>query len=456
MCILIYDERNNQKLLDKDIFKRSQEKNPHGMGIMYALKGKLHIWKTLEDFQGLWQRYLFARKRQCKVAIHFRKATEGTVTEDNLHPFEIAPGFAFMHNGTVKDIKDCVPKGSSDTRHINEELFSQFPGDFLQSPIHRVMIDNLIDAGRMLFMDNTGACTIINEGRWGAKWVDGVWYSKGEHLPYYLDNNKIPWVGSYTGWQSSLWGGDGEDNLYDPKDVYDGTAATKETVFTKIEIADVSTVKRIIPFKPTKKEHPFQIGLYQQKESRKVKKARRKMEVQKALNEGVSRVPAIMGPMVNSHNNLIFDYGYMARSGFYDSRIKEVQDASLNDHQLWAIGDGGDEMPVILPMSGVTMHGTLYKITKDYLSVVEDIDQMHGCDHKNPDISVFHRRFVKIHINVGTVAATTVWAWTYRFAMSLNDIDAASIVPFGDWSRWCTKVHDYPISPIQAKKELLS
>ena len=411
MCILIYDNRKTTQRIDKDIFKRSQDKNPHGMGLMYAHKDKLCVWRAMDDLDGLWDRYIYARNRSLPVALHFRKATagRGTINADNIHPFQIRPGFEFMHNGTAKAVVPYTPHGTSDTKFINSELFQNFPPGFLQSPIHRVTIENLIDGGRMLFMDNKGRFTILNEKRWGAIWDNGVWYSKGEHLPYYLYGEEPAWVGyGYCSY-----------DLYDYETYDDGVSWWNRQKERK---PLVKTTTDTTPFTSTKKE------------TKKERKAK-----QKAARAKDKSIPAVTGPTPSYHANLIFDYGYLNRVGFYDERLKEVGVAHASDHQLWAMGDSGDEMPAALPVGNSRILGTLYKVTKDYKSVINDIDTMYGCDFTQPDISVYHRRWVKVSL-IQNGRSNDVWVWIYRFAMPLTAVSTAAIVPFGDWSRWSSKV----------------
>jgi hypothetical protein len=322
----------------------------------------------------------------------------------------------------------------------------------------------------MLFMDKKGDFTIINELRWGARWEKGVWYSKGEHLNFYLTGQDTPWIGSnttkvggYDGWASELWGPyDEADPLYDIDTGNSAHTAANRAARTQITtpaIQDISTTTAtnepanrttadIIPFKPVK-------GM-----SKKARKAARKMMAKaanKRLPNGRSTDPrpAVAGPDMDYSTNLVFDYGYLGRTGYYDSRFKEVGECMLPDHQLWALGNKGAEMPAILPSTDLSTTGKLYKITKDYKSVMDDLDQAYGCDFFHPDISVFHRRWLECKL-IKNGVTIPVWAWTFRFAMSLNDMDTAAVVPFGDWSRWDATENVYPVSPIQRKKELLS
>ncbi len=391
---------------------------------MWAYKEKLYMYRTLSDLDSVWDRYVKARKKKLSIAIHFRKATAGTILFENVHPFEIRPGFGFMHNGTVKDLVPYTPKGISDTNFINTEIFQNFPKGFLQNPAHRVVATSMLDGGRMLFMDSHENFSILNEGRWGAQWVDGVWYSKGEHLAYYQHGKKE----LYT---SLSW----ERELYDKYDI-DYSSDTGYGYWREAPAKKPEHTK-IIPFYPTKKEAQ-EIKI----ETKKERKQRRKMLIRKAKQQERIRISPVLGPPPSQSANLIFDYGYFSFIAHYEQRLKAIGLATIKDYQLWALGDLGGEMPGAIPVTNSKITGTLYEITSDYKDVIESFDDIYGCDVSQPDISVFYRRWVKVNLHEG-IKRREVWVWFYHFAMRLADVPTSAIVPMGDWSRWASPI--YPI-----------
>ena len=392
MCIIIFDNRKTDERLAKKVFKRSREKNPDGMGIMWPEDGKLHIWRTMNHFSGIWKRYSDAKKKHLPVAIHFRKTTAGTeVNYNNLHPFIVNTNLAFMHNGTAKDIIKYLPEGVSDTSFINTELLQKFPDGFMDCPIHRIAIRNLVDDGRMLFMDGDGNFNIINEERWGAKWCEGVWFSKSEHLSYFLTGkNKFFYSPPKP---AGYWGSDD---------------------YLQYDKIDWGTPRKTIVTTPPKKAPPPTV--------RDIKTAPSK--------EMVTPKPSVTA-------NLVFDYGYLNRVGYYNPYLKQLGTGVLYNYQLWAIGDHGNEMPAALPIKPNCIIGNIYEISADYANVMDGIDNVYGCDQIQPDISVFRRKWVEVTlVNAHAKSGTKLWAWIYTYAMSLTDVTAAAPVPFGDWSRW--------------------
>ena len=406
MCIVIFDNRKTTERLHKKVFARSREKNPHGMGIMWPEDDVLHTWHTMDNLKGIWKRYSDAKAKQLPVALHFRKATVGkaTTTRDNLHPFIIRENFAFMHNGTARDVVPFLPDGVSDTSFINTELFQNSPKGFINKPIYRLALEGFIDGGRMLFMDGTGAFTIINETRWGAAWKDGVWFSKGEYLNYYLTGEKPKWTSGYYS-----------------ADRYSGDYSLDDQVDWWNLSLDERNDRRA-------KKHSV------------LAKTKKEKETGKAIvstERDISTAPsvAVTGPEPSRIANLVFDYGYLGRVGHYDDRIKKIGPATIGGHQLWAIGEYGHEIPAALSGHDNCITGEIYEIEKNYRSVLDGIDNIYGCDRTQSDISVYRRKWMEATL-IYKGDKVKMWVWVYQYAMSLNDVTTACIVPFGDWTRW--------------------
>lgn len=438
MCIIFYDNRKSTETLDKEILKRCQEKNPHGMGLMWADKGKLHIWRSMKDVDSLWTRYANVRAKKIAVAVHFRAGTlESKEVIKNIHPFVISPGFAFMHNGTMHELKSHLTKGISDTHYINTELFQTLPNGFLSKPIHRLAINGLLNGGRMFFMDYEGNYTIFNEDRWGAKWDNGIWWSKGEKLPFYLRGTQIV---TYTGYSNVCGVGSWQNN--------NNSERTTQTLHNS-HVRQVTTHERIIPWMFGDDDPDYaevstvrKIGELA-KSPKRGKRARRNAEKNTKILS-IGRTPAIQGPKPSKFNNLLFDYGFMSRHGYVDERIHLRSAATLHGAQLWAIGTYGSEIPAAIPEKGSAILGTLHEITDHHVNVLETLDDRHGCDINSPSSSVYHRRYAKIH-----VAGAEMMAWVYRYAVPLQQVNGGTaMVPFGDWSRWCSKDNKVPQSNI--------
>ena len=190
MCMMVFDDRDNTKVVDQDILKRALDQNNDGMGMMFSEDGTLHYWHSMKDFNDLYKRYVDARSRKCPVALHFRKGTKGTDNFENLHPFSVGTDFGMMHNGTLSWLTKELPENWSDTRYFSHHIIPQLPSNFLSQAAFRIMLHELADGDRMLFMDGKGRHTIINESI--GFWDFDVWYSHGRYKTWMLTGAGSP------------------------------------------------------------------------------------------------------------------------------------------------------------------------------------------------------------------------------------------------------------------------
>lgn len=196
MCIIALDTRPKGQRLDIDVFKRAQERNPDGMGIMWVSDGELHMYRSLDDFEGIWNRYCNARHQGHITAVHFRKNTKGNNSVENCHPFDLG-GMALMHNGTIHAAERLIPQNSdeSDTAFVARHVIRHLPTDFLNRPLLRYMFTSLLGGDRALFMDSHGRYTILNEStgawRFGNAKDGGVWFSHQRYLYWLLNGTEV-------------------------------------------------------------------------------------------------------------------------------------------------------------------------------------------------------------------------------------------------------------------------
>jgi hypothetical protein len=130
------------------------------------------LWKAMKPYKGH------------RMLLHFRWATHGESNAANCHPFMIGNNLAFMHNGVIKDVRQW-DKTMSDTWHFGEAivrpLVKDYP-DIIHNPIVGTLIKDFISTGsKLVFMDNFGKVTIINEtaGTWDTKcWFSNTTYQK--------------------------------------------------------------------------------------------------------------------------------------------------------------------------------------------------------------------------------------------------------------------------------------
>lgn len=194
MCIAIFNKA--KYTLTKETFNNCWDKNRDGGGMMYAVDGKLHIFKSL--FKGVFKKE-YARVREkypdIDIVLHFRWSTHGGETMRNVHPHRVSKDIAFVHNGVLdrvvedkeKDVKVWDKKEKkwtvekqftsnlSDSVHFSKML-KDLPTDFLDNEAILTLIESYIeDDNKLIFMDSTGKHVIVNEDK--GVWDCECWFS---------------------------------------------------------------------------------------------------------------------------------------------------------------------------------------------------------------------------------------------------------------------------------------
>lgn len=130
----------------KPLEKQSKEgiKSPHGhgYGIAFYRKGQIH---TRREINPIWERQTdFTEDEGRIILLHSRKASVGSVSLDNVHPFTATVddhSFVFCHNGTIQDIKklrtvkDVENEDITDSRIYFDQFLKKFEmtGDFTEA-----------------------------------------------------------------------------------------------------------------------------------------------------------------------------------------------------------------------------------------------------------------------------------------------------------------------------------
>lgn len=106
MCIIIA-KKSGAELPTKEILKRCDDKNPHGIGICYKLpNGKVRIKKDFVTVEGLYDYLTSKITLETELIIHFRIATSGLRDEGNRHPFAVVDDCMEMRK--VNSVVDCA------------------------------------------------------------------------------------------------------------------------------------------------------------------------------------------------------------------------------------------------------------------------------------------------------------------------------------------------------------
>jgi predicted glutamine amidotransferase len=180
----------------KDI-DNMHETNPNGFGIMWSQNGELKTARIVPTGKTqAWSWYTSLKIHAFPAVLHFRLATHGSVCEQNTHPFEVIPNLAMVHNGVISglpaDSRDITDTQIYVERYIRPLLLGAVdPLVLVQSPAIKEIIGKHVGYSKLVFMDNTGNTTIINEsmGDYITRKGQAIWVSnthwKEDHTPKY-------------------------------------------------------------------------------------------------------------------------------------------------------------------------------------------------------------------------------------------------------------------------------
>lgn len=206
MCIAILNTKIGGRL-PKNYIKNSWDNNNMGGGLLWNREGQLLTYKTYNYKQYLTKYNKLRNDNKVdSIVLHFRIATSGKDGEENLHPFLVNKNLGFVHNGVISGLGNLK---HSDTYQFND-ILKGFTHDFLECSTTKAFINNYIGSGnKLLFLDNKGKHTIINEkaGHWDES--NGNWFSNSSYESY----NDYVWAGNKK--VSRLNAGTYSNKIYD-------------------------------------------------------------------------------------------------------------------------------------------------------------------------------------------------------------------------------------------------
>lgn len=183
MCLIAYRRANAGITIAMESLRTARGVNPDGWGIMWSDGSRLHIKKGFDES---WEEVWNAIPGNYPSAIHFRYATGGGVSRDNLHPFLVLSGkgkrkdnratmaLGLMHNGILPYAVAKASDNKSDTNNFVSELREVLRHDpaLVRRELFQTMLTEYIGGGnKFLFMESTGKVHILGEKR-GSWMVD--------------------------------------------------------------------------------------------------------------------------------------------------------------------------------------------------------------------------------------------------------------------------------------------
>lgn len=227
MCIIIY---NSKGKLDSHELQTASKANPDGAGLMYAVHGKLIVFKDRKNQKTI-EMYFKVRKTypNIPIVLHFRISTDGGVNTENCHPYSVNKDIAVCHNGILTKYTG-KQTDKSDTRIFIDDLLKPFATEIIWTVPFMRLVEQAISFGnKFVLMNNKGESYILNEslGHWDKKKEN--WYSNSSYKPTKVYQSSLPYT---TNWD---WKNRKTDNKFKEttKCAYCGTPLYSEVAIER-------------------------------------------------------------------------------------------------------------------------------------------------------------------------------------------------------------------------------
>jgi len=246
MCIIVV-KPSGKRLPSKQILSKCFSSNPHGAGFMYNNpqneynSDTITIAKGFMDFESFYSAITSITADNLynsDLVIHFRYATQGSISSKNCHPFPVSKKIkdlqalnfttntGIAHNGVISFCSNPNKHDLSDTQIFIKDILSQVPQDQLK--------DNFAyekTYSKFAILDKEGFSLIGNFLE-----DNGIFYSNDSYVPYeYLYNrnsyNSKPYIKRGTSnnkYAITAWGYNSNDSYIDEEQNYYYNDYTKE------------------------------------------------------------------------------------------------------------------------------------------------------------------------------------------------------------------------------------
>lgn len=236
MCQIIIKPKGlltNLKKLDV-----AQAKNSHGCGAMWFNEDtkELHIFKSLDYAE--FKEVIIHKVGTHSAVIHFRLASKGKVTLDNVHPFETSKGGYLCHNGTMTSWGNTE---MSDTLEF-ANTFKELDIDW-----HNQAVDTLVGHiigtayNKIVVMMDDGFVKVFNENLFIKE--EGILYSNTSHHEYKPYTYEYP-KSYYKTASKELPSSSKQSHWWDDEDEYYGISTINTKPKETIKVFVYGSLKR--------------------------------------------------------------------------------------------------------------------------------------------------------------------------------------------------------------------
>jgi hypothetical protein len=177
MCLIVHQPKGSSVPLE--LLRSAAEYNPDGFGFMgFDTAGRTVVERSGEPgFERA--RRLAEQHAGNDCVFHFRRRTRGSSHDENLHPFDVAPGLLMMHNGTASNVP-IRHAGRSDTWHLVNDYLAPLLGHrrklIYDRAFRRILDSWLGPQNRVVFLDAAEQRIELLHRAEGHDW-HGLWLS---------------------------------------------------------------------------------------------------------------------------------------------------------------------------------------------------------------------------------------------------------------------------------------
>ncbi len=137
MCVIVHQP--NGAHLNKKLAKELWQTNPDGGGFAFLDDDKNLVVEKFMKFPTFWSKFETMRSTfpARDFMLHMRIATHGSVSINNVHPFQLNEHTVMAHNGILKEVIDDLESDPEDDRtdseYFIEEVLKDLPRTWLDN-----------------------------------------------------------------------------------------------------------------------------------------------------------------------------------------------------------------------------------------------------------------------------------------------------------------------------------